>query len=150
MSRVALARAGAAGAAVLVALASGIRDLPDTGGWLIDQRRQFESWGPRERDAVAAESQGLPFDAFEFFRARATPRLRYFIDAAPSDLQPDFDRAQAARMFSRYYLLPAIQVPRPEDADVVFTIDRDPRTLGIALRNVEQDSRGSYYAAERR
>ena len=75
-------------------------------------------------------------------RISATP-----IAAKPGGFQAGVDRATASRIFARYYLLPAVQVEAPDDADVVFTIGVEPKSLGVPLARVQKFSGGNYYAA---
>jgi hypothetical protein len=46
---------------------------------------------------------------------------------------PHGDRqvGRSIEMFTRFYLLPHVEVARPQDADVVLALARDPRSLGL-------------------
>jgi hypothetical protein len=143
------ARAGGAAAAVavLVALASGIKDFAGTWDRLSRQRHEFAPLSPAARAQEPGTAQLLPVDAFDFFRARVHKGERYAIVVKPGSFQAGVDRPQAARLFARYYLLPAIQVADVSRAQVVFTVGIDPRSLRIPLGPIEKFSGGSYYAA---
>jgi hypothetical protein len=142
-------RAGAAAAvaAFLVALASGIKDYVGTWDWLSGQRAQFARLSPAERAQEPGTAQLLPVDAFDFFRAHVRKGERYAIVVKPGSFQAGVDRPQAARVFARYYLLPAVQVADPARAQIVFTVGVEPKTLGIPLGPVEKFGGGAYYAA---
>jgi len=139
--------AAAAVVALAIALASGVKELPGTWDWLSGQRSQFESLSDVERMQEPGTSQLLPVDAFDFFRSQVGDGDRYFVAVRRGGFTTGVDRATAARIFSRYYLLPAIQVAEPADADVVLTVGVDPHTLGVPLGRVEKFSEGNYFAA---
>ena len=65
----------------------------------------------------------------------------------PGSFEAGVDRPQAARLFARYYLLPATQVADVSRAQIVFTVGIDPRTLGVRLGKIDKFSGGAYYAA---
>jgi hypothetical protein len=137
----------AALAALVVALASGFKELPGTWNWLSGQRSQFEHLSARERAEEPGTAQLLPVDAFDFFRSKLRDGDRYYIAAKPGGFETGVDRATASRIFARYYLLPAIQVDQPAEADIVFTVGVDPKSLGVPLARVQKFAGGNYYAA---
>ena len=137
----------AAVAALLVALGSGINDLPVTWDWLSSQHAQFARLSPVERRQEPGTAQLLPVDAFDFFRSKLHDGDRYYIAAKPGGFQTGVDRATASRIFARYYLLPAVQVDDAADADIVFTVGVDPRSLGVRLAHPQKFSGGNYYAS---
>ena len=142
-----LGGAAAALAALVVALASGIRDYRGTWDSLAAQRSEFSRLSPVERAQEPGTAQLLPVDAFDFFRAHVRKGERYAIVVKPGSFQAGVDRPQAARLFARYYLLPAIQVADPTRAQIVFTVGVDPHTLGLPLGSVDKFGGGAYYAA---
>jgi hypothetical protein len=134
-------------AALIVALASGLKDLPGTWDWLSGQRTQFENLSAQERAQEPGTAQFLPVDAFDFFRSQVGDGDRYYIAATRGGFTTGVDRATAARILSRFYLLPATQVDAAEKADVVLTIGIDPHTLGVPLGPVTTFSGGNYFVA---
>jgi hypothetical protein len=139
--------AAAAVAALLVALGSGINDFPVTWDWLSSQHDQFAPLSQQERAQEPGTAQLLPVDAFDFFRSKLHDGDRYYIAAKRGGFETGVDRATASRIFARYYLLPAIQVVEPAEADVVFTVGVDPKSLGVPLARVQKFAGGNYYAA---
>jgi hypothetical protein len=127
--------AAAAVAALLVALGSGINDFPVTWEWLSSQHDQFAPLSQQERAQEPGTAQLLPVDAFDFFRSKLHDGDRYYIAAKRGGFETGVDRATASRIFARYYLLPAIQVVEPAEADVV------------PLARVQKFAGGNYYAA---
>ena len=134
-------------AALLVALGSGINDFPVTWDWLSSQHADFAHLSPTERRQEPGMAQLLPVDAFDFFRSKLRDGDRYYIAAKRGGFQTGVDRATASRIFARYYLLPAIQVDAPSDADVVFTVGVQPKSLGVSIGRIEKFGGGNYYAA---
>lgn len=134
-------------AALLLALGSGINDFPVTWDWLSSQHSEFARLSPAERRQEPGTAQLLPVDAFDFFRSKLRDGDRYYIAAKPGGFQTGVDRTTASRIFARYYLLPAIQVDAPDEADIVFTVGVDPKSLGVRVARVQKFSDGNYYAA---
>jgi len=141
------AAAASAVAALLVALGSGIDDLPVTWDWLSSQHADFAHLSPTERRQEPGTAQLLPVDAFDFFRSKLRDGDRYYIAAKRGGFEAGVDRATASRIFARYYLLPAIQVETADEADVVFTVGVEPKSLGVRVARVQKFSGGNYYAA---
>jgi hypothetical protein len=131
--------------ALAVALVSGFKDYRGTWNWLSGQRSQFVHFSATQRTQEPGVAQLLPVDAFDFFRSHLREGDRYFIAAKPGRFQAGVDRAQATRIFSRYYLLPSIQVAEPQRADFVLTVGLDPRTFGVPLNRVWKFPGGEYY-----
>jgi hypothetical protein len=134
-------------AALVIALVSGLKDLPGTWDWLSGQRDQFEHLSAAERAREPGTAQLLPVDAFDFFRSKLREGDRYYLAVTKGGFSTGVDRATAGRIFSRFYLLPAIQVDVPEKANVVLTVGVDPHTLGVPLERVEKFSGGNYFEA---
>ena len=126
--------AAAAVAALVIALVSGLRDVSGTWDWLSGQRRQFEQFSAQERAQEPGTAQFLPVDAFDFAVTKG-------------GFAAGVDRATAGRIFSRYYLLPSIQVDTPAKADVVLAVGVDPHSLGVPLGPVQKFSGGNYFVA---
>jgi len=141
------ARAFAALAVLAVALASGLKELPGTWRWLSEQRSQFAHFTAQEREQEPGTAQLLPVDAFDFFRTKLSEGERYYLAVTPGGFTSGVDRAQAARIFGRFYLLPAVQVGTPQEAQVILTVGVDPHSLGVPLGPVEKFSGGNYFAA---
>ena len=138
----------AAVAALLVALGSGINDLPVTWDWLSGQRRGLRA---PVADASGGRSRGRR-NCFPSTRSTSSARSCATATATTSPskrggFETGVDRATASRIFARYYLLPAIQVDAPDEADVVFTVGVDPHSLGVPLARVQKFSGGNYFAA---
>jgi hypothetical protein len=138
--------AAAAVAVLAIALVSGLKDLPGTWRWLSGQRSQFAHLSAGERAREPGTAQLLPVDAFDFFRSKVGEGDRYYLAAAKGGFRTGVDRATAARIFARFYLLPAVQVDAPGKADVVLTIGVDPQSLGVPLRSVTRYAGGNYFA----
>jgi hypothetical protein len=139
--------AAAAVAALVIALVSGLRDVSGTWDWLSGQRKQFEHLSAQERAQEPGTAQFLPVDAFDFFRSRLREGDRYYLAVTKGGFAAGVDRATAGRIFSRYYLLPSIQVDTPAKADVVLTVGVDPHSLGVPLGPLEKFSGGNYFVA---
>jgi len=140
-------RGAAAGAALVVALASGAKDLPGTWRWLSGQRSQFARLSAQDRAEEPGTAQLLPVDAFDYFRARLHRGERYFLAVEPGTFTAGVDRATAGRIFARFYLLPAVQVGAPAQAQAVLTVGIDPHSLGVPLGPIDKFAGGNYFFA---
>ena len=131
--------------AFAVALVSGAKDYRATWHWLRGQRAQFVHFSATERRQEPGVAQLLPVDAFEFFRSHLRKGDEYVVEAQPKGFQTGVDAAQATRIFSRYYLLPAIQVADPANADFVISVGLDPHSAGVPLTRVWKFGGGQYF-----
>lgn len=131
--------------AFAVALVSGAKDYRATWNWLSGQRAQFVHFSATERRQEPGVAQLLPVDAFEFFRSHLRKGDTYVVEAEPKGFQTGVDAAQATRIFSRYYLLPAIQVADPARADFVISVGLDPHSAGVPLARVWKFGGGQYF-----
>jgi hypothetical protein len=134
-------------AALAIALASGVKELPGTWRWLSGQRAQFKGLSAQARTQEPGTAQFLPVDAFDFFRAELGEGDSYYLAVTKGGFTTGVDRATAARIFGRFYLLPAIQAAAPEKADVLLTVGIDPHSLGLSLGPVAKFPGGNYFAA---
>ena len=138
----------AAAAALLVALGSGINDFPVTWDWLSSQHAQFAHLTPAGAQRRSrARRNSSPSMRSTSSGSKLHDGDRYYIAAKRGGFETGVDRATASRIFARYYLLPAIQVDAPGDADIVFTVGVDPKSLGVPLARVQKFAGGNYYAA---
>jgi hypothetical protein len=145
-ARIALSTATAL-ATLAVALVSGLEELPGTWRWLSVQRSQLAPLSAQERAQEPGTAQLLPVAAFDFFRSKLRGSDRYYLAVTRGTFTAGVDRATAGRIFGRFYLLPAIQVEAPADADVVLTVGIDPHSLGVPLGPIAKFSGGNYFAA---
>ena len=124
--------------AFAVALVSGAKDYRATWHWLSGQRAQFAHFSETDRRQEPGVAQLLPVDAFEFFRSHLRKGDRYVVEAEPKGFQTGVDAAQATRIFSRYYLLPAIQVADPRALITVVGLTRMPPGVPLARASVRR------------
>jgi hypothetical protein len=141
------ARKATALAALVIGLASGANDLPGTWRWLSGQRSEFEHFSAEERAQEPGSAQLLPVDAFDFFHSRLRKGDRYYLAVTKGSFAAGVSRATAARIFARFYLLPAIQVDAPANADVLLAVGVDPHSFGMPLWPVAKFAGGNYFAA---
>jgi hypothetical protein len=124
-----------------------VKELPGTWQWLSRQHTEFESLTDVQRAQEPGAAQFLPVDAFDFFRSKVGDGDRYYLAVTSGGFSAGVDRATAGRIFSRFYLLPAVQVDSPSKADVVLTVGIDPHSLGVPLGPVAKFPGGNYFAA---
>jgi hypothetical protein len=144
-----LARPAATVAVAALAAVSTAITYPDSWRWISDQREAFSSVEVQPA-VVFRYQQLLPAEAVDFVRERVRPKERYFLLAPRgADVVLGVPRDSATRTFARYALLPAVQVPKLEDADVVVAVGVDPGTLDVPFERVEWDPSDSGVAVAR-
>jgi hypothetical protein len=137
--------AGAAVALVLVlAVVSTARGLPNTWDFLSSQRSAYADLTAAQPNLVPQFQALLPVQAAAFFQARMGHHDRYYVQVAPGTFFTGVDLPTAVRTFARYFLLPAVAVRDPHEADVVLSVGADPRALGLRYARVERDPSGRY------
>ena len=130
-SRPRLIPAVAASAALAVALASAVSTFGTTWDRLSAVRRGGEAMTSLEREHAGGDALPLPMDRFDFYRRWLRSGDRYWLDVAPSGYSSNLDLRAAVAALARFYLLPAVQVARIDDANVVLSWDKDPGLLHL-------------------
>jgi hypothetical protein len=141
-------RLALAGVLAVTALSSTLKSYPVSWRFLHREHAQFSGYTAQDRLEAAAYANGIPIDAFNFFRAHLRRGDLYFVSApASASFTPGVDRSAALQTFGRYYLLPAIAVATPRQATVVLSVGTDPKELGVPLAEVVQDGSNPYWVA---
>jgi hypothetical protein len=137
-----------AGALIVAALAflSAAITFPHSWSWAGDQRSSFE--GLSSPELVFKYQQILPGDAVSFAQARLQPKDRYYVLSRNGSLFAGVDYPTALRTFTRYALLPAVQVQDPRNADFVIGVGADPGKLGLKYSKVDWDPHGEIAVAK--
>jgi hypothetical protein len=68
-------------------------------------------------------------DPFDFYRSYLRPGDRYWVQVAATPFGSFADKATVVRTVGRLALVPAVEVARPEDAEVILSWDSDPGLL---------------------
>ena len=130
------ATAVAALAALVLTVVNGV---PEALRLLDSEQRRFEALSAVEREQAFATQIPTRMDMFDYYRALVRPDDRFYVQVKNEALGLA-DRATVVRAIARYYLAPAIEVERPEDATVVLSYEADPGLL--PLRYSEQHRAG--------
>ena len=147
-ARLRTVRLALAGLLAATALASTLRSYPESWRFLHREHAQFSGYTPQDRLEAAAYANGIPIDAFNFFRSHLRRDDLFFVSApASASFTPGVDRSATLQTFGRYYLLPAIAVATPSQATVVLSVGQDPKALGIPLAEVVQDGPNPFWVA---
>jgi hypothetical protein len=147
-ARLRTVRLALAGLLAVTALASTIKSYPESWRFLHREHAQFSGYTAQDRLEAAAYANGIPIDAFNFFRAHLRRGDLYFVSApASASFTPGVDRSATLQTFGRYYLLPAIAVTTPDQATVVLSVGQDPKSLGLPLADVVQDGSNPFWVA---
>jgi hypothetical protein len=98
---------------------------------LADDRAKYAAY--TEYDRAHAVMMALPLDPgpFDFYRDRLVRGDRVYFDVAPGGYGEFFTLPEIVAAVGRYYLLPAVEVPRLKDATVVVSWNADPAKLGV-------------------
>jgi hypothetical protein len=142
------ARLALAGLVAVTALASSLKSYPESWQFLRREQDQFKGYTAQDRLEAAAYANGIPIDAFNFFRAQLRRDDRYYVTApAAASYTPGVDRSATLQTFGRYYLLPAIAVTTPGQATVILSVGTDPKSLGLPLAEVVRDGSNPFWVA---
>ena len=148
-ARLRTVRLALAGLLAVTALASSLKSYPESWRFLHREHAQFSGYTAQDRLEAAAYANGIPIDAFNFFRAHLRRDDRYFISApASASFTPGVDRSATLQTFGRYYLLPAIAVTTPAQATVVLSVGTDPKALGLPLGQTVRDGSSPFWVAQ--
>jgi hypothetical protein len=105
---------------------------------LENQRRVYGNYTEQQRQRAAIEGLGLPGDVFDYYRQYVHRGDRIYFHIRESGLSSFIDLPTAVRYAGRYYLLPALQATKLEDATVVVTFFEDPKLLPVRYITEQQ------------
>lgn len=146
-SLLARARVGVVALFLAFALLSTLKTFPSTWSFLSEQRESYADLTAEQPNVVPQFQSLIPVAAASFFFSHLKRGDRYYLLAPPGTFFTGVDRPTAVRTFGRFYLLPAVAVPDPHDADVVLAIGADPRDLDLPYDEVVQAEGGRYAVA---
>ena len=106
-----------------------VRELTPTIHRMQDERGAFAGLTPSEREVAFGERIPLRMDPFDFYRSYLRPGDRYWVQVAATPFGSFADKATVVRTVGRLALVPAVEVARPEDAEVILSWDSDPGLL---------------------
>ena len=141
------ARLGVVALFLAFAALSAFRTLPDTWRFLTDQRESYADLTAEQPNVVPQFQSLIPVAAAQFFFGHLSRGDRYFLLAPQGTFFEGVDRPTAVRTFGRFYLLPAVAVRDPAEADVVLAIGTDPRELDLEYEQVVRAEGGRYTVA---
>jgi len=102
------------------------------------QRRVYGSYSDVQRRHALITTMSLPGDVFDFYRQFVGRGDRVYYQVRESGLGRFLDLQTAVRYAGRYYLLPALEATRLEDATVVVTFFEDPKLLRVPFVTQQQ------------
>jgi hypothetical protein len=121
----------AAGVFLLVALFSVRETWPATWDRLSQDQERFGALSPERRARMPGRAIPLPMWAFDFFKRRLAPGTRYYMQVVEGGFGTA-DFKTTVRTLGSFYLLPAVMVRNPADADVILSWGVNPHELGLA------------------
>lgn len=129
-----------------VALFSVLRTYDLTWDILTEDRGHND--GLNEYQQVHAPGNAIPLqqDVFDFYRDRLGRGTRYYMHV----LQSGFgvvDLPTAVTTYAQFFLLPAVRVDDPEEADVVLSWQANPHELPLSYSKIEQAGVQPFYVA---
>lgn len=130
----------------MVALVSAAITFPHSWSWATDQQSSFE--GLTSPELVFKYQQIFPGEAVAFVAARVRPKETYYVLSREGTVFAGVDYPTAVRTFTRYALLPAVQVQDSAKADYVIGVGADPGKLGLTYSKVEWDERDGVAVAK--
>jgi hypothetical protein len=124
----ALATAAAAVLGLAITVVDGV---PRTVESLEAEHRRFDGLDRPEREQTFGAAVPVPMEIFDFYRRNLRADDRFYVQAPAEAFGQFADKETVVRNVARYYLLPAVEVERPEDATVVLSYDSDPGLLPL-------------------
>lgn len=125
---VSLAIATAAVAGLVATIVTGV---PDSLRILDSERSRFGALTTLEREQAFGSLIPTRMDVFDFYRRGLRPDDRFYLQVANEAFGEFADKRTVVRSVARYYLAPAIEVARPQDATVILSYDSDPGLLPL-------------------
>jgi hypothetical protein len=116
-------------AAVAVLAGAVVTRLPETWNAAKTERRAWERLPDAERQLAYVTRIPLRLDIFEFWQRHLRPGDRYYVQIPPDAFSAFADKPTIVRAVGRVFLLPAVEVEKPERADVILSWDSDPGLL---------------------
>jgi hypothetical protein len=105
---------------------------------LTDAREHYAAFTDTQRERAPVDGMGLPGDIFDWYRQYVVRGDRVYFHIRESGLSSFVDLPTAVRYAGRYYLLPALQATKLEDATVVVTFFEDPKLLRVPFITEQQ------------
>lgn len=118
-------------AALVLLTLSAWRNVPHSREMLTAQRAQFDDLTSDERARYFGAALPLAMDIFDFYRVNLRPGDRYWMQVPDDAFSVFADKRTAVTNVAHTYLLPALEVERRGDANVILSWDSDPNTLGL-------------------
>lgn len=115
-----------------------IRDVPHSWALIKTERFDYANYNATQREQAYGAALQLPMSLFDFYREYLRPGDRYFIQIQNSGFGRFIDKETAVRTVGRLYLLPAIEAPDLEHANVVLSWDSDPALLHLKYSEQER------------
>lgn len=107
------------------------RGLPQSWRAMDSEHDRFAAMPRAEREQAFGALVPMPMDLFAWYRDQLEPRDRYYVQGASGGFGQFADLRTTVRAVGRLYFLPAVEVDRPESADVIVTWGVDPADLGL-------------------
>jgi hypothetical protein len=123
-----LATAAAAAIGLVFTVVEG---LPDSLAALEAERTRFAAMSAQEREQAFGLLIPTRMDIFDFYRRSLREDDRYYLQVEDEAFGAFASKATVVRSVARYYLAPAVEVERPEEATVVLSYDTDPALLPL-------------------
>jgi hypothetical protein len=118
-------------AVVIVLAYSIVEDVPHSWRLMRNEHARFAGYTRVQRDQAFGTLLPLPMDIFAWYRLYLHAGDRYYLQTPPGAFGEFIDKPTAVRTVARLYLLPAVQVAKLRDANIVVSFDADPGTLPL-------------------
>ena len=109
------------------------RGAPETWRALRNDHIRFEAMPRAEREQAYVTLLPMPVDVFAWYRAQLRSGDRYYVHGAPGGYSRTAPLREVVRNVGRLYFVPAVEVDRVQDADVILSWGVDPAQLGVTF-----------------
>lgn len=118
-------------AALLGLVSTVVSGVPHSLRVLNREHGRFDQLTAVEREQAFGALIPARMDIFDFYRRSIRRDDRFFVQVPKAAFGAFADQATVVRNVARYYLAPAIEVDRLEDATVVVSYEADPGLLPV-------------------
>lgn len=84
-----------------------------------------------QREQAYGAAVPLNMEIFDFYKRQLRQDDRYYMQVLNGPFSTFADKRTVVTKVGNLYLLPALQVQDPRQADVILSFDEDPATLGL-------------------
>jgi hypothetical protein len=132
---------------ILLLVGAVVRGAPLTWRTMRAETAAYAPLSREERDFVFITRLEMPAGLFQWYREQLRRGDGYYVHGAPGGFGQFADLRTTVRALGRLHFLPAVEVDRPEDANVIVSWGADPAELGFRYVKQVQAGEQPYFVS---